>query len=65
VGRPPPCLPALAPSRANARSGSIEDTTGARTVVRKAILEPDNNRIYAAYTLGREDLHVDDPGRTR
>jgi len=35
------------------------------TVVRKAILEPDNNVIYAAYTLIREKLHINDPGRTR
>jgi hypothetical protein len=34
-------------------------------VVRKAILEPDNNEIYAAYTLIRENLHKNDSGRTR
>jgi Ubiquitin associated domain (UBA) len=34
-------------------------------VVRKANLEPDNNEIYAAYTLIRENLHTNDSGRTR
>jgi hypothetical protein len=33
--------------------------------VRKAILEPDNNEIYAAYTLIRENLHTNGSGRTR
>jgi hypothetical protein len=37
----------------------------ARKVVRKTILELDNNEIYAAYTLIRENLHINDPGRTR
>jgi hypothetical protein len=33
--------------------------------VHKAILEPDKNEIYAAYTLIRENLHTNDSGRTR
>jgi hypothetical protein len=44
---------------------SLDPSPGARKVVRKAILEPDNNEIYAAYTLIRENLHINDPGRAR
>jgi hypothetical protein len=33
-----------------------------RKVVRATILEPDNNEIYAACTLIRENLHINDPG---
>jgi hypothetical protein len=33
-------------------------------VVRKGIVEPDNNEIDAAYTDPR-NLHMHDPGRTR
>jgi hypothetical protein len=43
----------------------LNPSLGARRVVRKAILEPDNNEIYAAYTLIRENLQIKDPGRTR
>jgi hypothetical protein len=43
----------------------FESFARARKVVRKPILEPDNNEIYAAYTLIRENLHINDPGRTR
>jgi hypothetical protein len=38
---------------------------GVRKVFRKALLEPDNNEIYAAYTLIRENLHINDPWRMR
>jgi hypothetical protein len=43
----------------------LNPSLGARKVVREAILEPDSNEIFAAYTLIRENLHIDDPGRTR
>jgi len=43
----------------------LNTSLGARKVVRKGILEPDNNEIYAAYTLIRENLHINDPERTR
>jgi hypothetical protein len=44
----------------------LNASLGARKVVRKAILvEPDKSEIYAAYTLIRENLHINDPGRTR
>jgi hypothetical protein len=46
-------------------AAGLNPSLGARKVVRKAILEPDNNEIYAAYTLIRENLHINDPGRTR
>jgi hypothetical protein len=46
-------------------AAGLNPSLGARKVVRKAILEPDNNQIYAAYTLIRENLHRNDPGRTR
>src|SRR5712691_9754795 len=46
-------------------AAGLNPSLGARKLVRKAILEPDNNEIYAAYTLIRENLHIDDPGRTR
>jgi hypothetical protein len=35
----------------------VNPSNGARKVVRKAILEPDNDEIYAAYTLIREPPH--------
>jgi hypothetical protein len=41
----------------------VNPSLGARTVVREGILEPDNNEIYAAYTLIRENLRINDPGR--
>jgi hypothetical protein len=43
----------------------LNPSRGARKVVRKAIVEPDENEIYAAYTLIRENVHINDPGRTR
>jgi len=43
----------------------LDPSLGARKLVRKAILEPDNDEIYAAYTLIRENLHINNPGRTR
>jgi len=43
----------------------LKPSLGAKKGVRKAILEPDNNEIYAAYTLIRENLQINDPGRTR
>jgi hypothetical protein len=43
----------------------LNPSLGARKVVRETILEPDNNEIYAAYTLIREKLHINDLGRTR
>jgi hypothetical protein len=43
----------------------LDPSLGARKLVRKAILEPDNDEIYAAYTLIQENLHINDPGRTR
>jgi hypothetical protein len=46
-------------------AAGLNPSLGARKLVRKAILEPDNNEIYAAYTLIRENLHINDPGRTR
>jgi hypothetical protein len=41
-----------------ATAAGLAPSLGARKVVRKAILEPDNNQIYAAYTLIRENLHL-------
>src|SRR5436190_1684953 len=55
------CIAARAPSTA----AGLNPSLGARKVVRKAILESDNNEIYAAYTPIRENLHINDPGRTR
>jgi len=43
----------------------LNASLGATKVVRKAILELDHNEIYAAYTLIRENLYMNDPGRTR
>jgi len=43
----------------------LDPSLGARKLVRRAILEPDNDEIYAAYTLIRENLHINNPGRTR
>jgi hypothetical protein len=41
-----------------ATAAGLAPSLGARKVVRKAILEPDNNQIYAAYTLiPREPPH--------
>ena len=55
------CIAARAPSTA----AGLDPSLGARKLVRKAILEPDNDEIYAAYTLIRENLHINNPGRTR
>jgi hypothetical protein len=52
-------------ARAASTAAGLNPSLGARKVVREAILEPDNNEIYAAYTLIREKLHINDPGRTR
>ena len=52
-------------ARAASSAAGLNHARGARKVVRKAILEPDNNEIYAAYTLIRENLHTNDSGRTR
>jgi hypothetical protein len=44
--------------RARRVNGCVFDPSlGARYVVRKAIVEPDNNESGAAYTLIRENLH--------
>src|SRR5439155_14482115 len=40
-------------ARAASTAAGLNPSLGARKVVRKAILEPDNNEIYAAYTLIR------------
>jgi len=52
-------------ARAASTAAGLNPSLGARKVVRSAILRPDNNEIYAAYTLIRENLHISDPGRTR
>jgi len=52
-------------ARAASTAAGLNPSLGARKGVREAILEPDNNEIYAAYTLIRENLHINDPGRTR
>src|SRR3989441_2918963 len=49
-------------ARAASTAAGLNPSLGARKLVRKAILEPDNNEIYAAYTLIRENLHINDPG---
>ena len=51
--------------RAASTAAGLDPSLGARKLVRKAILEPDNDEIYAAYTLIRENLHINNPGRTR
>lgn len=52
-------------ARAASTAAGLNASLGATKVVRKAILEPDHNEIYAAYTLIRENLYMNDPGRTR
>ena len=52
-------------ARAASTAAGLNPSLGARKVVRKAILEPDNNEIYAAYTLIRENLQINDSGRAR
>ena len=39
-------------------AGGLNPSLGARKVVRKPTLEPDKSRIYAAYTLIRENLQI-------
>ena len=52
-------------ARAASTAAGLNPSLGARKLVRKAILEPGNNEIYAAYTLIQENLHINNPGRTR
>ena len=52
-------------ARAASTAADLNPSLDARKVVRKAILEPGNNKIYPAYTLIRENLRISDPGRTR
>jgi hypothetical protein len=52
--------PALPPG---ARAIASQDTQ--RITEDTPAAPPGNNEIYAAYTLIRENLHINDPGRTR
>src|SRR2546421_12435092 len=45
-------------ARAASTAAGLNPSLGARKGVRKPILGPDNNGLYAAYTLNRRNLHI-------